>query len=119
MLFDLSTVWGTQSSTELDINDSGDWLMNSARNPNEFNLDVIVKNGTQLIAAEGQTLPAIAPWLLTQLGPGSPTKIDNNGNVFYFGHWDDGFHRRCRDVQLHRRDGGGVQLSSTPSLRAD
>jgi hypothetical protein len=87
--FDLATVWGTQSSTEVDLNDSGDWVINSARNPNEFNLDVIVKNGTQLIAAEGMTLPPIAPWLFTQLGPGAPTRIDNGGNVFYYADWDD------------------------------
>lgn len=87
--FDPTTVWGTLSSTEVDLNDNGDWVMNQARNPNEFNLDVIVKNGTQLIAAEGQTLPSITPWAFTALGPTSPTKIDNGGNVWFYGDWND------------------------------
>jgi hypothetical protein len=49
---------------------------------------LIVRNGTDVIAREGSGGPDIGAFLFTSFGTGA-VQIDDNGNVFYFGDWND------------------------------
>jgi len=82
------SVYGTLSSAEVDINNNGDYVLQSGRDAS-FTLDFIIKNDTTLIAEEGATLPSIAPFLLTTIGSTTLVQIGDNGVVLWYGAWND------------------------------
>ncbi len=72
----------------LDLADSGDYVFIANLDGTTTDDDVIVKNGTTVIAREGSGLAAIGAFTLTSFGSG-PVRIDNGGNVFWYGDWND------------------------------
>ncbi|MEM9378890.1 MAG: hypothetical protein AAGB93_02995 [Planctomycetota bacterium] len=85
-----ANVVGTLSSVEVDLNDAGDWVAQMAQNPNTFTEDILLKNGTEVIAEEGLSLPSIpAPYVLTTMGSTPGVFLSNAGDVVWHGKWDD------------------------------
>lgn len=86
----VGSIFGTQSSSELNINNNGDYVYQGALDAS-FNLDVIVVNDATLVAAEGGPAPvAVGPWTLTSIGSTAGVFLsDVDKNVVWFGDWDD------------------------------
>ena len=85
-----ANVIGSLSSCEIDLNNGGDWVVQMGQNPSTFNMDIILKNGTQIIAEEGQTLPSIpSGFLLDGIGSTSGVIITDGGDVIWHATWDD------------------------------
>ena len=83
-------VIGTLSSVEIDLNDAGDWVAQMAQNPSTYTEDILIKNGTEVIAEEGFPLPSIPPpYLLTSMGSTTGVFLSNAGDVVWHGKWDD------------------------------
>ncbi len=81
--------WGTLLGVPIDINNSGDWVMRGDLDGATTDDSLIVKNGTQVIAREGDPVPAaIGAFAFTGFGTGA-VAIDDAGNVFYFAQWND------------------------------
>ncbi len=79
----------TLSSRGLDLNGSGDYVFKANLDVDAADDEVIVKNGA-LFVREGGTLPAIAGFAFTGFGITSgPVQIDDQGNVLWFGDWND------------------------------
>jgi hypothetical protein len=82
-------LWGSLLSAAVDVNNNGDWAIRGTLNAPTTDDLVIVKNGTQLIAREGQSITtASGTWALTAFGTGC-VGIDGAGNVYWFGDWND------------------------------
>jgi hypothetical protein len=81
--------WGTLLGNTLGMNNSGDWAMLADLDGATTDDAMILKNGTQVIAREGSSLASIGGvFTFTSFGSGS-VEIDDNGNVFWFGDWND------------------------------
>lgn len=91
--------WQTLSSKAVDLNDSGSYVLRGDLDGATTDDDVIMLNGSIVIAREGTTLPPIAPFKFTGFGSGSVC-LDNSNNVFWIGDWDDP--NTTRDVGLFR-----------------
>jgi hypothetical protein len=73
----------------LDLNASGGYVFKANLDGNTADDDVIIKDGAILVR-EGQNLASIGPFQLENLGLSSgPVYIDDNGNVLWYGDWDD------------------------------
>jgi len=80
--------WLTLStSLRVALNDSGSYVYTGTLDGSTASDSVIIRDNA-LFRQEGQSLPAIAPFLLTSFGSG-PVDIDAAGNVLWFGDWDD------------------------------
>lgn len=79
--------WGYLASPELDINNHGDYVFHARLDGASDSDYVIIKNGQKFVQ-EGDSLPDIAPYMLTSLGTG-PVLISDNGDVLWYGDWDD------------------------------
>ncbi|MEM1451345.1 MAG: hypothetical protein AAGI22_19660 [Planctomycetota bacterium] len=81
---------GTLSSVEVDLNDAGEWVAQMAQNPSTYTEDILLKNGTEVIAEEGFSLPSIpSPYVLTTMGSTTGVFLSNAGDVVWHGKWDD------------------------------
>jgi hypothetical protein len=81
--------WGTLLGAPIDINNSGDWVMRGDLDGGTADDSVIVKNGTQVIAREGDPVPAaVGAFTFTNFGTGG-VAIADNGDVIYFATWSD------------------------------
>ncbi len=81
--------WGSLLSVEVDLNDSGDWVAKTNLDTTDTSTDdVLVKNGS-IFQRAGGTLPAIAPFTLTDFGGSNGVWITAFGDVVWFGDWDD------------------------------
>lgn len=80
------------SSRGNDLNNHGDYVFKANLTGNTTRDEVLIVNGA-IYRREGQTLPAIAPFVLagtSPFGTGSGSiEIDDAGNVVWFGDWDD------------------------------
>lgn len=76
------------SSQRVALNNAGDWLHTGQLDAPTTDDQVIIKNGA-LFRQEGQSLPAIAPFNFTSFGTSAPVDMDDNGNVLWWGDWDD------------------------------
>jgi hypothetical protein len=77
------------SSRGLDLNNNGDWVFKANLDGSTSDDDVIIVNGS-VFRQEGDTLPAIAGFNFTSFGSSSgPVKIDDDGDVLWFGDWND------------------------------
>ena len=75
------------SSRGLDINDSDEFVFKANLSGDTANDEVIVKNSTIF---KSECDPAPGGFSFTGFGTTSgPVKIDNAGNVLWFGEWDD------------------------------
>ena len=77
------------SSRGRDLSNGGAWVTKANLDGDAATDEILVRNGA-VFRQEGDTLPDIAPFLLTTFGTGSgPVQIDQAGNVLWFGDWDD------------------------------
>ncbi|MBL8863780.1 MAG: hypothetical protein JNK02_17455 [Planctomycetes bacterium] len=101
----------------VDLADSGDYVFLANLDGATTDDDVIIKNGTTVIAREGFGLAAIGAFTITSFGTG-PVRIDSSGNVFWFGDWNDP--DTTRDTGLFRNGEllvqEGVTLTSGGAL---
>lgn len=97
--------WLNLASVSVAMNNNGDWAILAALNAPTTDDWVIVKNGTQLIAREGSSLPAIGGvFTFTAFGIGNVPYIglDDDGNVFWFADWNNP--DTSRDSGIFRND---------------
>jgi hypothetical protein len=80
--------WEILASRALDLSDAGDWVMLANLDGDTADDEVIVENGTTVIAREGFGVPAIGSFTFTSFGTGA-LRIDAAGDVFWFGDWND------------------------------
>jgi len=65
------------------------WVINANLDGDTADDEVIILDGA-LFRQEGESFAAIAPFALTSFGTTSgPVEVDANGNVLWFGDWDD------------------------------
>jgi hypothetical protein len=77
------------SSRGLDLSNGGAWVFKANLDGDSTTDELLVKNGA-VFRQEGDTLPAIAPFVFTSFGTGSgPVQVDQAGNVLWYGDWDD------------------------------
>jgi len=77
------------ASRGLDLNNNGDYVFKANLDGDTTNDELIVRNGAVLVR-EGGTLPALAGFTFTSFGITSgPVQIDDQGNVLWFGDWND------------------------------
>jgi hypothetical protein len=79
--------WASLASPEVDLNDAGDFVFSGSLDGDSATNLLIVKNDAKF-RQEGDSLPAIAPFLLTSFGSG-PLSLANTGQVLWYGDWDD------------------------------
>ncbi len=73
----------------LDLNNNGDYAFRARLDADSSQDYAIIKNDEVLIR-EGDTLPAIAGFVFTTVGSFSgPVDLDDDGNVLWYGDWDD------------------------------
>jgi hypothetical protein len=75
------------TSQRVALSDTGHWVHTGQLDAPTTDDLLIVRDGAVFVR-EGQSLPAIAPFLLTSFGS-APVDIDDAGNVLWFGDWDD------------------------------
>lgn len=105
--------WGSLLDKPIDMNNQGDWVIRAQLDASSTTDDVlIIKNGTTVIAREGSSLPAIGGvFTFTAFGTGA-VGIDDSGNVFWFGDWNDP--DLTRDTGIFMNDQLIVQEGVTP-----
>lgn len=81
--------WSTLSSAEVDVNDLGDYVISGSLDGDSASNLLIERSGAKLVQ-EGDMIVdnAFDNWALTSFGSG-PVEIGNNGNVLWFGDWDN------------------------------
>ncbi|MBX3406960.1 MAG: hypothetical protein KF869_09365 [Phycisphaeraceae bacterium] len=79
--------WGTLISTAVDINNSGQWVMRGDLDGATTDDAMIVRNGTDILAREGDPIPvSIGTETFTGFGTGG-VAIADNGDVIYVALW--------------------------------
>jgi hypothetical protein len=68
-------LWADLLSPEVDINDAGDWTVKDKLQTSAATDGIIVKNGAKFVQ-EGDSLPAIAPWVFDDFGNGAAALTD-------------------------------------------
>jgi len=71
------------TSTRIDLNDCGDWVMLTGLSGATETNQIIVKNGATVIQ-KGDPAPGIGGETITGFGSGSPVRIANDGDVIWF-----------------------------------
>ncbi|MEZ6015700.1 MAG: hypothetical protein R3F49_11335 [Planctomycetota bacterium] len=83
------SVYDTLSSAEVDLNNNGDYVLQSGRDAS-FNLDFIIKNDNTVIAQEGMPVPGVpGGFTLTTIGSTTGVFLSDAGDVLWYGDWDD------------------------------
>jgi len=80
-------VWSNLSSAELSMNNTGDYAFNGQMDGDAASNYLICRNGVKFVQ-EGDTHPAITPYLFTSFGSGAP-EIGDNGRMLWYAYWDD------------------------------
>ncbi len=81
-------LWESLASKPVHMNEMGGYVFRGNLDGDTTTDEIIVKNGTTKVVQEGDSLPAIAPFVITGFGSG-PIFIDNSDNVLWYGDWDD------------------------------
>ncbi len=94
--------WASLSTSQrVALNNSGDWATTGLLSGSTADDSVIVVNGA-VFQQEGQVPPDVAGgWVLTGFGS-APLDLDDAGNVFWYGDWNDP--DTARDTGLFRND---------------
>ncbi|MEM1451145.1 MAG: hypothetical protein AAGI22_18650 [Planctomycetota bacterium] len=81
--------WGSLASPEVDLNEAGDWVVKANLDTTDTSNDqVIVRNGA-IFRREGDTVPDIAGFTLTDFGGSVGVWLTESGDVLWFGDWND------------------------------
>jgi hypothetical protein len=81
--------WEVLNDRGLDLNNNNDWVIRANLTGATTDDEVIVKNGTTIIAREGAPVPAsIGAFTFVGFGTG-PVLMDDSGNVVYYATWND------------------------------
>lgn len=118
--------WGSLIGARVALNNSGGYaIAGTLDSTNTANDSIIYKSGNVKVIQEGDTLPAIGGvFTFTGFGTG-PVDIDDNGNVLWFGDWNDADTTRDTGLflndQLLVQEGvtqiGGITVLSIPSIQ--
>jgi hypothetical protein len=94
--------WASLSTSQrVALNGGGDWATTGLLSGTTTDDSVIVVNGA-VFQQEGQPAPGVSGgWLLQGFGSG-PVDLDDAGNVFWFGDWNDP--DTARDTGIFRND---------------
>lgn len=77
------------SSRGMDLNGAGQWVFKANLDGEEAD-DELIQVGQSVFVREGDTISATGGAALTGFGlPFGPVEIDDDGNVLWFGSWDD------------------------------
>jgi hypothetical protein len=79
--------WSSLLRSELDLNDNRDHVFSGELDGPDESDHLIVRSGVEF-RQEGDTLPAIAPHVISHFG-NAPVLIANSGEVLWYGDWDD------------------------------
>ncbi|MFT7667521.1 MAG: hypothetical protein ACI8X5_000200 [Planctomycetota bacterium] len=79
--------WTGLSSAECSINNNGDWVVNGGISGSTADNQLIAKNDVKFVQ-KGDSLTGMGGYLITSFSNG-PVEIANNGDVLWFGAWDD------------------------------
>jgi hypothetical protein len=102
--------WGTiGTATGVDINNNGDWAARTTLNAPLTDDTLIVKNGAEIIAREGDPVPALGGAFNFGNFSNTAVHIDDDGNVYYFASWND----TSQNSGLFRNDELLVRLGVT------
>lgn len=102
--------WTALTGVELDLSNNGaHYVYSGALDGDPATNLLIVKNGAKF-RQEGDTLPAIAPYVITSFGSG-PVHVSDDGDVLWYGDWDDPV--TTRDKGLFINDELIVQIGVT------
>lgn len=80
--------WGNTSSTSVALNNNGGYLLRGSLDGDTASNSIIVKNGAKLVQ-EGDSVPGIGESNFTSLGTSGPLGISDNGDVIWWGDWND------------------------------
>lgn len=84
--------WDLLSSAELDLNNSGSWVLSGSIEGDTATDDILVVDG-ELFIQTGDSLPAIGGSPITGLGTtgsSGPVYLGDNGNVLWSAEWNGG-----------------------------
>jgi hypothetical protein len=82
-------LYETLSGRGMDLNESGGYVFKANLDGATTDDEMIVKNGAEFVR-EGDEHPAVSPFQMTAFGLTSgPVQIDDNGQVLWFGDWND------------------------------
>jgi hypothetical protein len=79
--------WSSLSGSRLELNDAGSWVASGSFDGDAATNSVLVRDGA-LFMQEGGAPSDAGGFLLTGFGTG-PVEVGNNGNVLWFGDWND------------------------------
>jgi len=71
------------TSTRVDLNDQGDWVMLTGLSGDAATNQIIVRNGTTVIQ-KGDPAPMLPGLTITGFGSGAPVRITSEGDVIWF-----------------------------------
>jgi len=117
--------WEIVIGAALDVNDRGDWVIIANMDGSTADDAAIIRNGTDVIAREGSSLPAIGGvFTFTAFGTGA-VLIDAKGDVVWFGDWNDGDTTRDQGIfmndQLIVQEGvttvGGLRITAISAVQ--
>jgi len=84
--------WQSLSLAEIDLDDAGGWVVSGDLDGSPAD-DAVIATDEGVLVREGDTLPAIAPFMITSFGTtgsSGPVFLGNNGNVLWSAEWDAG-----------------------------
>ncbi len=81
----------------IDVNNNGEYVIRAILDGDTASDTVILKNGTTVIAQEGGSVPGVPGFSFTGFGSGG-VFIGDDGNVIWFGDWDDPDTTRDRGI---------------------
>jgi hypothetical protein len=95
-------MWGSLFHPRLSLNDAGDWVViDRLDSTDQLTDEIIVKNGAKLVQ-EGDALATLGGHRLRGFGSGG-ARLDDAGNVLWWGRWDDPDQTRNRGLFLNDR----------------
>ena len=80
--------WGALETPSVDLNLAGRWTLRAELDASDPATDgIIVRDGAKFVQ-EGDSLPAIAPFVIDDLGRGRAL-LQPDGRVLWYAHWND------------------------------
>jgi hypothetical protein len=80
--------WSNLANPAMGLNNNGDWVMKGYLDGSSTDSHVIIKNNVKFVQ-KGDVMASTGGYLIQNFGI-SPVEIADNGNVLWYGDWDDG-----------------------------